>query len=281
MKLAYFPNQTALKSEPVWGAFLNGARQVGVEPVENSKTADCALIWSVLWNGRMRMNETVYNHYRSLGKPVFIIEVGALDRGRTWKISANHITTEGIYGNTENIDYDRARKLGIELQDIKTSRKDSILIVGQHERSLQWQGQPTTQAWVAQKVSEIRKYSDRPIIFRPHPRHPINITFLPGVTVERPNKLADTYDKFDINFNHHCVVSHNSGPGIQAAIAGTPVICDKSSLVHPLSKNISKINEAFLPDRQNWFHQILHTEWTVDEISQGIPHNRILNVLNR
>jgi hypothetical protein len=44
---------------------------------------------------------------------------------------------------------------------------------------------------------------------------------------------------------------------------------------------MAKINEVFLPDRQNWFHQVLHTEWTVDEISQGIPQKRILNVLNR
>jgi hypothetical protein len=281
MKIAYFPNQTALQSEPIWGAFLNGCRHIGIEPVENSRTADCAVIWSVLWNGRMRMNESVFNHYRSLNKPVFIIEVGALDRGRTWKISANHISTEGIYGNTENIDYDRARKLGIGLQDVKTSRKDSILFVGQHERSLQWQNQPTTRTWLSQKVAEIQKYTDRPIIFRPHPRHPIGTTAMPGVIFERPNRILDTYDKFDIDFDHHCVINHNSGPGIQAAIAGTPVICDKTSLAYPLSSSISKINEIFLPDRQNWFHQILHTEWTVDEIGQGIPQKRILNVLNR
>ena len=281
MKIAYFPNQTALKSEPVWQAFLNGCRQVGLEPVENSQTADCAVIWSVLWNGRMRMNENVYNHYRNLNKPVFIIEVGALDRGRTWKISANHISTDGIYANTENIDYDRARKLGIELQGAKISRNESILIVGQHERSLQWRSQPTTRTWLTQKIAEIRKYTDRPVIFRPHPRHPIGTAPIPGVIFEKPTKLADTYDKFDIGFNHHCVINHNSGPGIQAALAGTPIICDRTSLAYPLSQQISKIDDVFLPDRQNWFHQILHTEWTVDEIRQGIPQKRILNVLNR
>lgn len=281
MKIAYFPNQTALKSESVWGPFLDGCRQVGIEPVENSYSADCAVIWSVLWNGRMRTNETVFNHYRNIQKPVFIIEVGALDRGRTWKISANHIINSGIYGNTENIDYDRGRKLGISLQPVKSVRKDSILIIGQHERSLQWQNQPTTRTWLTQKIAEIRKYTDRPVIFRPHPRHPIGPAPLSGIIFEKPTKLADTYDKFDIEFDHHCVISHNSGPGIQAALAGTPIICDKTSLAYPVSQSISSINEVFLPDRQNWFHQVLHTEWTVDEIRQGIPQTRILNVLNR
>lgn len=280
MKIAYFPNQTALQSEPIWSAFLNGCRQIGIEPVENSKTADMAVIWSVLWNGRMRNNQIVYEHYRRLNKPVFIIEVGALDRGRTWKISANHISADGIYGNTENLDPNRSQKLGINLESIRERRKDSILIIGQHERSLQWQNQPTTVSWLRQRVAEIRAVSDRPIIFRPHPRHPISISNMPGVIFQRPQKILHTYDKFDIDFNHHCVITHNSGPGIQAALHGTPVICDKSSLAYPVSQTISKINEIFLPDRSHWFQKILHTEWTVPEIQEGIPQQRILLALN-
>ncbi len=279
MKIAYFPNQTPLQSEPVWQSFLEGCRQTGIETVEGVKTADMAVIWSVLWNGRMRMNQQTYEHYRNLNKPVFIIEVGALDRGRTWKISANHITDQGIYGNTENIDLDRGKKLGIDLQESRKNRRDSILIVGQHERSLQWQNQPSTLQWLKQKVAEIRSITERPIIFRPHPRHPIAISNMPGVNFQRPQKILYTYDKFDIDFNHHCVITHNSGTGIQAAIQGTPVICDRSSLAYPVSQNFSKINEIFLPDRHTWFNEILHTEWTVEEIQEGIPQRRILNAL--
>jgi hypothetical protein len=280
MKIAYFPNQTALQSESVWTAFLDGCRQIGLEPVENSKSADCAVIWSVLWNGRMRMNQQVYEQYRRLNKPVFIIEVGALDRGRTWKISANHISSEGIYGNLQNIDFDRSKKLDINLSPLVTSKKDSILIVGQHERSLQWQDQPSTSLWLRQKITEIQKYTNRPIIFRPHPRHLVSIGSMPGFEIERPNKIPNTYDKFDINFRHHCVISHNSGPSIQSAIAGIPVICDKSSLAYPISQPITSIDNIILPDREDWFHKILHTEWTVEELRQGIPQKRILNVIN-
>jgi hypothetical protein len=280
MKIAYFPNQTALQSEPVWTAFLDGCRQIGLEPVEGVKNADCAVIWSVLWNGRMRMNQQTHEHYRNLNKPVFIIEVGALDRGRTWKISANHISSEGIYGNLQNIDYDRSKKLDIQLSPLRLSRKDAILIVGQHERSLQWQGQPNTVAWLRQKIAEIRKVTARPVIFRPHPRHPISMSAVPDVSFERPSKLINTYDKFDINFGYHCVISHNSGPGIQAAIQGTPVICHESSLAYPVSQNISSINNIVLPDREDWLHKIVHTEWTVEEMRLGIPQQRILNAIN-
>ena len=281
MKIAYFPNQTALQSEPIWGAFLDGCRKIGLEPVEGARDADCAVIWSVLWNGRMRMNQQIYEHYRKQNKTVFIIEVGALDRGRTWKISANHISSEGIYGNLQDIDFYRSKKLGINLSPQRSYRKDSILIIGQHERSLQWQGQTNTVSWLKQKITEIRKITDRPIVFRPHPRHPISPSTVPGIVFERPNKLVHTYDKFDINFDHHCVISHNSGPGIQAVIEGTPVICDKSSLAYPVSQPISNIDKIILVDRQDWFDKILHTEWTVEEMRQGIPQQRILNAINR
>lgn len=281
MRIAYFPNQTALQSEPVWRAFLDGCRQLGIEPVEGVKNADMAVIWSVLWNGRMRLNESIYNHYKNLGKPVFIIEVGSLDRGRTWKISANHITNEGIYGNLENLDSNRSRNLGIELKDTKIQRKNSILIVGQHERSLQWQKMPSARSWLEQKVREIRNFTDKPIIFRPHPRCVLGNLNILGITIERPNKIQNTYDKFDLNFDHHCIIGHNSGVGIQSVIAGTPIICDETSLAYEMSGSIPKINEISLPDRTLWFQKILHTEWTVEEMRQGIPQKRILSALNR
>ena len=96
MKIAYFPNQTALQSEPIWQAFLEGCKNNNIIPVENSMDAVAAVIWSVLWHGRMKSNQQVYNHYRNQNKPVFIIEVGALKRGTTWKISLNHINALGI-----------------------------------------------------------------------------------------------------------------------------------------------------------------------------------------
>ncbi len=280
MKIAYFPNQTALQSEPVWQSFLDGCRQIGLEPVENSKTADCALIWSVLWNGRMRLNESVYNYYRRYNKPVFIIEVGSLDRGRTWKISANHITVEGIYGNNENLDLDRSKKLGIDLQSPNLSRKDSILILGQHEKSLQWKNCPPTKSWVLQKIQEIRQYTDRPIVFRPHPRWAIrNFDESSTITIDNPVKLINTYDQFNVNFGYHCIINHNSGTGVQTVLAGSPIICDPSSLAYEMSGNLSNIDHITLPDRTRWFQKILHTEWTVEEIRQGIPQKRILFAL--
>jgi hypothetical protein len=160
------------------------------------------------------------------------------------------------------------------LQPVQESRQDNILIAGQNKASQQWIDQPAMTKWVEESVANIRKYSDRNIVFRPHPRSVITVN-IPGVIVELPKQIPNSYDDFDINYNYHCVVNHNSGPAVQAAIAGVPIICDSSSLAYPVSDKFENIENIALPDRQEWFLKLCHTEWTVEEIAQGIPLQRL------
>ena len=87
--IAYYPEQCALNSKPIMEAFLNSCRAAGITPVENGHDCDAVVIWSILWNGRMSKNKRTYEHYSSLGKPVLVIDVGALEREVTWKIAVN------------------------------------------------------------------------------------------------------------------------------------------------------------------------------------------------
>jgi hypothetical protein len=160
MKIAYFPTQAAKTSGPMMGILLEGCRNAGLTPMENSLDADCAVIWSMLWHGRMTKNKEIFQHYRNLGKSVFIIEVGALSRGITWKIAVNNIDSTGIYPNIFDIDPDRPKKLGLKFENIKNNRKERILIASQNRNSNQWIGMPTPEDWIRQTVDEIRKYYD-------------------------------------------------------------------------------------------------------------------------
>jgi hypothetical protein len=75
------------------------------------------------------------------------------------------------------------------------------------------------------------------------------------------------------------VVNHNSGPAVQAAIHGTPIICDSSSLAGEITGKFEDIETVELPDREDWFLQLCHTEWTVNEIAQGIPMKRLIPLI--
>ena len=276
MKFKLYRNFGALNSVSIFDAFANGVRACGHEIVENSE--DVAVIWSVLWNGRMAGNQQIYNACVKQNKPIVVIEVGNLKRGQTWRISEAHINGLGIFGNIENLDPSRPQKLGVGLQPEKTKRRSEILIATQHSRSLQWQGQPSMEQWIRDTIVKIKRYSGRRIVVRPHPRSQIREKFADAV-IEIPKKLANTYDEYDINYNYHCVINYNAGPSVQAVINGTPTICDSSSLAFPVSEKWENLENPQLPNREEWFLKLCHTEWTVEEIAQGIPLKRLESYL--
>jgi hypothetical protein len=272
--VAYFPLQCAQNSTAVMAAMLNSLRKAGIATVENSMAADAVIVWSALWSGRMAPNRQVYEHYRAQGKSVIIVDVGALYRGETWKIAVNHINGLGYYGHTENLDMDRPRKLGISIA-LNLSRNPTILIAAQHRHSLQLADQHH-ETWILEQIDKIRAVSDRPIVVRPHPRSPLQIKTLDKtITVEKPQKIANTYDSFDMHFDYHAVVNYCSGPGIQAAISGTRPIVGAHSLAAPVAVTVDDLDQPYKTDRDQWLVEICHTEYTVKEIEQGLWLQRL------
>ena len=285
MRFKLIRQHGALNSPPIFDALEQGIKNAGHQVVDNNE--DIPVIWSVLWNGRMLPNKEIFENARRNNKPILIIEVGNLKRNITWRICLNHIHGLGTFGNDDDLDIDRPAELGLELKQINTNRKEGILIATQHSKSLQWEGMPPMDKWVISTIDKIREKTDQTIILRPHPRSP-----MPGIEHEfknvirqNPVHVRGSYDDFDIDYNYHCVINHNSGVPIHAAIAGTPVICDKSSLAFPMSDTIDNILNPVLPEREDWLISLAHTEWTVEEIAKGIPIKRlekhILSQLNR
>lgn len=272
MKFKLYKEHGALNSPEIFSAIEQGILQTGHQIVSSDE--DIPVIWSVLFQGRMLPNEKIYNDAVAAGKPILIIEVGNLHRGKTWRISLNNINSLGTFSNTTSLDYERPKKLGIFLTPYQHRRRGEILIAAQHERSLQWIGMPTMKQWTENTIEQIKNVTRRRIVIRPHPRNPFT-TKIPNTILEKPNKIPNTYDDFDIFYGYHCVVNHNSGPAVQALIRGIPVICHSSSLAGELSNKIEDIENLILFPREEWLVKLCHTEWTIEELTQGIPIKRL------
>jgi hypothetical protein len=273
--IAYFPSQCARNAGPVMDAFLDSCRAQSIVPQENSWTSDAAVIWSVLWHGRMRANQEVYQRYRDQGRPVIIIDAGALYRGTTWKIAVDNINALGYYGHQQDLDWDRPKRLGISL-GYTWPGSPAISIAAQHGASLQVGDLESIESWIFQQISLIRSHTDRPIVIRPHPRYQLDLLdFGPDISLELPAKITDTYDSFNLRFDYQALVNYNSGPGIQAAIEGCPVIVDQTSLAHPISITYAELDQRPQRDRDQWLVEICHTEYTLQEIRQGLWLKRI------
>lgn len=275
--LAFFPSSSAQNSGPVLDAMIASARDQGITCRADDLDCDAALIWSVLWHGRMKRNREIYQHYRSLGRPVIIAEVGCLIRNVTWRVAVNHVTRQGYYGHEQDLDPDRPRRLGLSLA---RSIGSAILIACQHSKSLQMEGIPNATQWVIDQIRQVRRYSDRPIVVRPHPRDSLGYFCLPrDVTLQFPLRVPGTYDSFNWSSDYHAVINHNSGPGVQAARDGVRPVVDKSSLAWPVSVAMEHIELPYDVDRDDWFVRLCHTEYTLNELADGLWLRRICSAL--
>jgi hypothetical protein len=280
MKFNLWRQYGALNSSPVFDAFHAGANALGHDVVVNGNDG-IDVIWSVLWNGRMAGNRSIWERNISQSKPTIVLEVGGIKRGTTWKVGLNGINRDAYFGPSGN-NSTRADELRLK---VKPWRYDGtyILIAGQHDKSLQWQNMPRMSQWVMDTIENIQAHTDRPIIFRPHPRCRLESIERQYKNVYRqePVHLSGTYDDFDMKFNDiYCTVSWTSNPGIHSVIEGVPAYTSTSSLAWDVSiKSLTNINNLPQPDRQQWLNDYAHTEWTVEEISQGIPLKHLTSKL--
>jgi hypothetical protein len=280
MKLEVWTNHGPLNSKPIFDAFVKSLHDAGDQVYLNKSTnADVAVIWSVLWRGRMEQYKKIWNHYRSQGKPVVVLEVGGLRRNESFKIGINGINRDADFANQE-FDGKRWPIFKHELKPWNPSG-EIIVICGQHDASEQWKGLPRMEQWIAQQITEIRKYTTRPILVRPHPRNHIQIKEenFQNVKIRFPKKDYRTYDDTDFRATLErtwAVVNHSSNPAMEAVINGIPVFVSESSLCHDVGNtNLADINTPAMPNRMNWANKLSYTEWFKDEIEQGLPWQRI------
>jgi hypothetical protein len=282
MKLSIFPQFGAQNSKPVFAAFTEGAKKLGYTVTEHDMSADVYVIWSVLWHGRMAANKEIWAQAKQLNKIIIVLEVGCIDRGKTWRIGKQHVNRNGVFGLEHNTIPDRSNKLGIRLKPWTMSGQN-ILICGQHSKSEQWANMPTPVEWLKNTMIEIKKHTNRPIVFRPHPRDwQWATTFSQkDVSIRIPKQVQDTYDDFDFDKdleNAWAVVNPSSNTGILSVINGVPAFVTKDSLALDVGNiDFSKLDNPVRPPREQWLESFCHTEWTTEEIAQGLPLKRLLS----
>ena len=273
MKISHFPSNLPNNAQEVYPQLVDAIQKTDTL-VENDLDADAALIWSVLWYGKMGANKRVWDHYRAQNKPVIVIEVGGLIRNETWKLGINGINRDADFAVEPYMPGDRVKKFGIVLQSWKQDG-EYVLICGQHGYSEQWRGMPDMDTYYRNTIAEIRKVTDKPIVVRSHPRFRESLHWAcdmqwykeQGITWNIPKHVQKTYDSFDLEHmlkHTYFTVSHSSNAGITSIIHGVPAVVSESSLAWDVSTKMDSWLSK--PDRHNWLNRMTYTEWFADEI---------------
>ena len=280
MRINVFKKYGPLNSAPVFDAFIKSLQDAGEKVfIDSNKNCDVAVIWSVLWMGRMSNYKAIYESYKAQNKPVIVLEVGGIKRNETWKIGINGVNREADFANQE-VDSTRWDKFKIKLAPWRKTGNE-IIICGQHHRSHQWRNNPSMQTWIEQQITKIRQHTNKPIIVRPHPRNRVLIDNkkFENVRTIYPIKDVNTYDDTDFTqklATAWAVLNHSSNPAMQSVFAGVPVFVSESSLSYDVGNiDLAKIENPVMPDRQKWLNQLSYTEWWTKEIEQGLPWKRI------
>jgi hypothetical protein len=290
MIFCLYTNNGALNSQPVFHAFAKSVVDAGHTVIYNEpyrvgdhyRNYDVAVIWSVLWHGRMAKNKTVWEQNRLLNRPVIVLEVGALNRGTMWKVGVNGINRDAYFAPKNN-NNERANMLGLKMQPWTHNEDGHIVICLQHNKSQQWANMPPQDKWLDKTLSTIRKRTDRPIVIRPHPRCPI-VPFADkyeNIKVQHPKKNDNTYDDYEFDMsNAYAVISWSSNPAIHAVLQGVPAFTGPSSLAYDVAQHdIKQINNPIRPDRTQWLNDLAHTEYSTHEIAAGYPLKHLTSQL--
>jgi hypothetical protein len=184
----------------------------------------------------------------------------------------------GIYCDT-NPDPKRWQQISkdcnINLEPMKNDGKH-ILICAQRNQG--WSmGKVPLESWLANTCRAIRKYTDRPIVIRLHPKD--NETNRKAGSIQQmlrniPNvRLSTNRDSFDADLKGcWAVVNHNSssivGPLIKgySAFITDPTTSQCAEVAHVGFEKIESPQEF---DRQRWLERISMFHWKFSELEDG------------
>ena len=285
MKLKLYREHGALNSKPIFDAFEQGVLANRDHLVSSYEEADCIVIWSVLFQGRMAGNKAVWERAQKDKKPVIVLEIGTLVRNVTWRLGINGINRDAQWADFWDITPQRATQLGLKLEPWQDNNKEFITIATQRPDSLQWVGMKSVETWLHHTITKVQKASKRPIVIRPHPRDNITnwsiVSHLhPEVYFDIPKSIGehDHVNFKDILDRTHILINYCTSPAIEAVMRGIPVIVGEPSMAWDMRTEIENIETPTKhkeQDRAIWFDKIVHTEWTVEEIAGGEPWQRL------
>lgn len=115
-------------------------------------------------------------------------------------------------------------------------------------------------------ANNVRKHTNLPILFRKHPHRLTKNMPTPKGCITSPAKTVE-----EALAGAKVCVTANSNSGVDAIIAGTPVInLFKGSMFWNISEHdYSKINNPPHPDREQWRNNIAYAQWSPEEIKDG------------
>lgn len=285
MKIAIYhqtvpPNNKNFEKPAILNNFAQGVRTAGDDAIDvrdfRTVSADVGVIqgWITQPNRPhllLRQSVIASSPYTVSADSNLFLYKDSSNPGNYLRYSFNGVfPNTGIYCD-DRPDPDRwqqiSRDLGIAVRDYRTNGSHILVCL---QRNGGWSmGSQDVVDWCKQTITQIRQYSNRPIIVRAHPGDKNARQYLEnqGWAVSNDGRPLTEDLK-----NCWAVVNHNSSAVVGAAIEGYPIFVTdpaRSQCRDIANTDLSLIENPQLPDRQAWLNRISMFHWKFDELRSG------------
>lgn len=256
------------RSGLVCAAMAAGIKETGDIPIEIDQASYREPVAPVaLFYGFIHNLPKIMRDYREQGLKAVYVDLGYWGRvaGGRWsgyhKLSVNsrHPTE---YFQARPKDNSRAAALRISPGPWRSGGR-YILLAGMGDKAAEAEGM-APESWERSAIAEIRKYSDRPIVYRPKP------SWKTARPIDGAEYSPPTQDVTRVIRAAHAVVTHHSNVAVDGIVAGIPAFC-WDGVAKPLSsQDISKIETPRRPEgRVQWVRDIAWVQWNILEMRRG------------
>ncbi len=160
-----------------------------------------------------------------------------------------------------------SQTLGLTLKDWKFNNR-YILICMQRDGGFSMKNLNPME-WLKNKIQEIRQYSDRPIVIRPHPGKPQDFSKFIGKNISVMN--SSEISLVDSLQGAHCAVFFNSSSAVAAICEGIPIFVDDKSCVawDVANKTLKDLETPSFYPREQWIYDLAAAHWSDEEGRHG------------
>lgn len=245
---------------PKLDAFVAGLRAHGLEPEQRKaddwRVSDLAVVWA-------HRDAKLHEMQLAAGSRYLVLErgyIGDLETRRRW----TSLGYDGLNGRADFCNADAGpdrweRHFADTMQPWKDGG-DYALLMGQVRGDASLKG-VDIQDWYAETAKALSVLGWT-VMFRPHPR---DHTQAPDGAYALVGSLEGALAAAGL------VVTYNSTSGVDAALAGVPLVAmDLGSMAWDVAAHsIEELNYE-QTDRDAWAGRLAYTQWNDDEISDGV-----------
>lgn len=228
-------------------------------------------------NGLRGNLEVCRDNLREEGKKTIVFDLGYIDRSATGVPNGYYQIGLDRLGWVPNFSCppDRFNNLGVEITPTRVKDSNKVLVIGQKFNDPQHKMNEDQHKAYCKKTCKTFKELGYEVDFRPHPKSKFSIEGFDTCNGGNFSELIKDYKM---------VVVYNSTAGVEALLAGVPVIAmAEDAHYREVCSRLwedGKMTTPDIYDVEDYMYRLAYSQWKREEIEEGVPFKFLLSVMD-